>query len=299
MANIVTAPEPGIYVGIPFAEYLTWDAISNSRINLARRSLLHFREAAPVEQTDALKLGSFVHCGVLEPEAVALRYIVMPAFENYPDNKTRDGKQSRSVSTEWYKAKVDEFRRVNADKEPIEPATYKTLLGINRAIARNARASKWLSEPGDTEVAIVWTDEETGLRCKARLDFKRRDEPDVTDLKTSRDAQGFSKAIATYGYHRQGAHYLAGVESCYGTARDFNIIAVEPTPPYGVRSAPLSEDAIETGRSEVRQALRAIADAYSSDEWPGYEDPSSWCLPAYYGAGEAIEIVVDGQTVTI
>lgn len=291
-------PEPGVYKGVRFADYLAWDAVSNSRLNLARRSLLHYRDAEWSEPSPALKLGSFIHCGVLEPEAVMLRYVVMPDFVNHPDNKTKDGQQSRN-STKWSRDKEDEFRKVNADKEAIDPGTYKTLVGINKSLARNKRAAKWLSNPGDTEVSIAWFDEETQLLCKARLDYFAADRSMVVDLKTTRDAQKFPGAIASYGYHRQAAHYLSGIEALYGVTIPFGIIAVEPTPVYGSRSAPMNEDAIETGRSEVRQALRAIAGAYESGDWPCYDDPSSWCLPAYYGGGDPIELTVGGEIVTI
>jgi hypothetical protein len=292
-------PEPGVYKGVPFADYLAWDAVSNSRLNLARRSLLHYKESVFTEPSEAMRLGSFVHCGVLEPEAVALRYVVIPRFEHYPDNKTQSGEQTSSTNTKWYKAKVQEFIAVNSDKEVIEQETYRTLLGINKALAKNRRAAEWLSEPGDTEVSIVWSDDETRLLCKARLDYIAGDRSFVADLKTTRDAQGFAKAIANFGYHRQAAHYLDGVIALYGGNPEFRIVAVEPTPVYGVRSAPVNEDTIEIGRSEVRQALRAIANAYEKNEWPGYEDPSSWCLPAYYGGGEEIELMIGGELVTI
>jgi hypothetical protein len=291
-------PEPGVYKGVSFADYLAWDAVSNSRLNLARRSLLHYKESVFSEPSDAMRLGSFVHCGVLEPEAVALRYIVMPDFTRHAENVTKGGKPSTS-STDWSDAKCAEFKRVNSDKEVIDKDTYRTLLGINRAIAKNKRAAEWLSEPGDSEVSIVWVDDETGLLCKARIDWLPQSRNAITDLKTGRDIQAFPKSIANFGYHRQAAHYTDGLAALHGELVPFRIIAVEPTPPYGVRSAPMNEDTIDIGRSEVRQALRAIAGAYESGEWPGYDDPSSWCLPAYYGDGEEIELTIGGETVTI
>jgi hypothetical protein len=291
------APKPGIYYDIPFADYLAWDAISNSRITLALKSLQHFREQAAMEQTPTLRLGSFIHCGVLEPMAIMARYVVMPPFEKDPANVTAGGERSESKSTKFYKAKSAEFERVNADKAIVEESDYKKLAGIHRALMRSKRAAEYLGERGDAEVSIVWNDAETGLTCKARVDLLNSA---LNDLKSCADAVAFPRSIAKYGYHRQGAHYVDGYTAITGEIKPFRLIAVETIAPFGVRAAPLNEDAIETGRSEVRRALRAIADAYESDNWPCYEDPSSWCLPSYYDAGDDdIELIIGGQSTTL
>jgi exodeoxyribonuclease VIII len=290
------APKPGIYKDVPFATYLAWPCVSNSRINQARRSLLHFKEDQSTEPTKALRLGQFIHCGVLEPLAISMRYAVMPPYQDDPANKTKDGKPSKSRATEFYAMKARLFAEANNGKQIIEQSDYDILLGVSKSLYRSKRAREFLSEPGESEVSVVWNDVETGLLCKARFDLENSCH---NDLKTCRDAASFPKSIATYGYHRQAAHYQTGYATITGEVKPFNIIAVETTRPFGVRAAPMNEDAIEVGAEEIAQAMRAIANAYDKDEWPGYDDPSSWCLPSYYGSGESIELVVDGQTVTI
>jgi hypothetical protein len=293
-----TTPEPGIYQGVPFVDYLAWDAVSNSRLNLAKRSLAHFRFAKFRPPTKALRLGQFIHCGILEPLAVAMRYVVRPEFEKDSRNVTKDGKPSTS-KTGWVEEQLKVFRAANEGKELIDRQSYDKLLGVNRALYQHERTREWLTERGETEVSLAWRDPETGLLCKARLDH--RTQPRITDLKTTADALKFSKSIAGFGYHRQAAHYTNGWEVLTGEILPFGLIAVEPAgEPFPVRTAPLNEDAMEVGRSEVRGLLRAIANAYERDEWPSYENPKSWVLPAYYEAGDTdIELIIGGQSVSI
>lgn len=291
-------PKPGIYRDVPFATYLQWQAISNSRLNLAMQSLRHFKECKFKEQTTPMRLGTFIHAGILEPLAIPMRYAVQPRYELDEENRTQDGKQSTSTTTKYYKAKAAEFAAVNIGKEIIEQEFYEKLIGISRALAAHDRAREYLTERGNAELSLVWEDAETGLLCKARVDFANSG---LNDLKTTQSAAKFSNALADYGYHRQAAHYQDGYATlCGGEIKPFRIIAAEPTEPYGVRAAPVSEEAIETGRSEVRKALRDIADAKESNNWPCYADPDAWNLPAWYGGkSDPIELTINGETVTI
>lgn len=292
----VAPPKPGIYKDVPFETYLEWDAISNSRISQARKSLLHFREQAAIETTKPLRIGQFVHCGVLEPLAIVMRYAVMPPYELDADNKTKGGERSTSKTTKYYETKVAEFESRNQGKTIVGEGDYKTLLAISKALGRSINARKYLGEPGEAEVSIVWIDRETQLTCKARIDWLNSG---ISDLKTCVDASKFSASIANYGYHRQGAHYTAGYETITSEVKPFRLIAAEKSSPFPVRAAPLREDAMELGAIEVRQALRAIADAYESNQWPGYEDPKSWAMPSWYGDNDAIELVIDGQSISM
>jgi len=294
--STLEVPKPGIYHDVLFETYLGWKAVSNSRMGRARRSLLHYKEQI-IKETQSLSLGRLIHCGVLEPLAVAMRYAVMPPYENDAGNCTGQGKQSTSKATKYYEAKATAFRTANADKEIVEQSDYDVLIGINRSLMRSERAREYLSERGQAEVSLVWVDPETELLCKARVDFLNSA---INDLKSCVDAVEFSKSIASYGYHRQGAFYQYGYAVLTGEIKPFRLIAVEKTSPFGVRAAPLSDEALQVGESEVRELLRAIADAYDSNEWPCYSDPETWCLPSYYESNsDPIELTIGGETVTL
>ena len=74
--------KPGIYRDVDFDTYLSLDAISNSSLHAAKKSMLHYLTQKTVEETPAMRLGTLCHAGKFEPEMVSRRYAVMPAFEN-------------------------------------------------------------------------------------------------------------------------------------------------------------------------------------------------------------------------
>jgi len=133
-----------------------------------------------------------VHCAGLEPEHFDGRYSMYKG--------TRRGKN--------YEAHVD--------SHPGTLALNETGYGSAKAIGKAARshpvAGPMLTGPGESEKVCVWTDEETGLKCKAKLDRWIPGMALVGDLKTigDGDADALVKMMLRMGWHIQLAHYIAG-----------------------------------------------------------------------------------------
>jgi exodeoxyribonuclease VIII len=292
-------PAPGLYEHVSFEEYLTWDCISNSRLHAAEKSLLHYKEQQPIEETASMRLGTFCHVGRLEPSAVYRRYVVMPDLTAGLLND--EGKPYDSPkATKAYKKRVAEFQERNADKLIIPQAEFDEMVGIVAALDRDERAHQWFTAQGPVELSIVWDDPETGLRCKGRLDKLANGLQLIVDLKTSRDCQRFPAQIAERHYHRQGAMYVDGLEVLTGEINQFGLVAVENNPPYGVMAAPLSKADLEQGRDEYRRYLRQIAKARESGIWPAYSSPPQWSLPAWAKRDpEALTLTIQGKQVTL
>ena len=118
----------GIFDLVDFADYLALDAVNNSRLKHAAKSLKHYRHAVENPQpikSDALRFGSLVHHRKLEPESFRERYHVIPDFSdqvadmkgNRPKKKTvaeveADGKDK--------KGKKKKKEKEEPDKEPKE-----------------------------------------------------------------------------------------------------------------------------------------------------------------------------------
>ena len=295
------APKPGIYPDVPFAEYLEWDAISNSSLHQARRSMLHYHTQRPVEETPAMRLGTLCHAGKFEPLTIAQRFVVMPAFENQVKKPNGEPYDSPKLS-KAYKALVEEFKATNKDKTVVFQSEYDAMLGMVRALSEHERASKYLAVRDGTqcEVAIVWRDADTGLLCKGRMDAVQNNMCMVGDLKTAADVVGFEKTIFQRGYHRQAAFYLDGLRELTGEVFGYSITAVESLHPFGVRAAPLSEDAIEAGNDEYSSLLRQIAKARESKVWPGYSSPDEWRLPTWaVKSDDDVELIIGGEKVRL
>lgn len=302
----IPAPDPGIHENVPFDVYRSWDAVNNSLLTQLRRSPAHAKASIdgllPDEQSPSLRLGSLIHTGFLEPGELESRYAVMPQFELDPQNRTKDGRQTTGKATGYYKDCVDEWLASTgaAGRQVVSQDDFDTMLGACRALSCHHRAAQLLADPGDSELSIVW-DDASGLRCKARIDrlCYRAGGHVVADLKTTRDAAEFGRAVANYGYHRQGAFYLRGIESLMEGPFSFELLAVETAHPFGCRCAPLSTEALDAGRREVAELLERFASCSASGVWPGYEDPTEWSLPKWcLPDDEPVELVIGGQRVT-
>lgn len=251
---------PGIYAGVPFAEYHRWPGVNFSKLKLFERSAAHAREAIvhPPEQTDAQAMGVAVHAAVLEPDDFATMYAIAPKC----DRRYKEGKAIWAAFEAEAKGMI-----LSEDDAAI-------CRGVSEAVWGHPVARELLSSKGAREVCVVWDDADTALRCKARIDLigSLAGWSVLADLKSVVDAtpDGFSKACARYLYHVQAAHYLAGTAAIKDHPRRFLHVAAEKSAPFGVAIYELSEGALAQGEQQRRRWLHRFAECESTGVWPGY-----------------------------
>lgn len=293
----MSIPRHGIYHGLPFADYLAVDAISNSALALFKKSPRHYRHSPPQEETSAMALGTITHAAVLTPLEVIATYVVMPNYATDPNNQTADGSPTTS-RTKWVRDKEAEFKAMHQGKVFVAAKDYDAMMLMAKSIADCPEARDLLQGKGSSEVTIVWQDDETGLTCKGRID--RLCQPRLGDLKTSVDLKKFRHSLRDFGYYRQMAYYVDGFARLTGEVLEPWIVAVEKSPPYCVQCAPVDAETLEYGRREYRRLLRELADCLESDTWPGPPSPESWRLPDWAMQEEGdVELVVGNQTVRL
>jgi hypothetical protein len=235
-------------------QYHADSAVSASHLKAVMQSPYHYwsryvdPNRKPVEATAAMKLGSLAHCAILEPDELLQRYGICA-----PRN-TKAGKEQAAAM----------------EAEGIEVVTSNDMalaMGMSAAV-RNHRAAAALLKQGKAEQSFWWDDLPTGMRCKCRPDWYYGST--VVDIKTTTDAspQAFARSVATFGYHVQAAHYLAGLHG----AERFVFVAVEKTHPHAVGVYELDADALALGRTTRDNALDVIAGCHAANVWPGYSD---------------------------
>jgi hypothetical protein len=235
-------------------EYHADPAISASHLKAVMQSPYHYwsryvdPDRKPVEPTAAMKLGSLAHCAILEPDELLQRYGVCAS------RTTKAGKE--------------QAERMAA--EGIEAVTSSDMaLALSMAAAvRNHPAASALLQTGKAEQSFWWDDLSSGLRCKCRPDWYQGNT--VVDIKTTTDAspQAFARSVATFAYHVQAAHYLAGL---HGADR-FVFVAVEKTYPHAVAVYELDAAALALGRTTRDNAMDVIAGCQAAGVWPSYSD---------------------------
>lgn len=193
------------------------------------------------------------------------------------------GPEMLVVDAENWRTKAAQEQRDQAIADGLTPllaTEYEIVKQMADAIRRHPVAAALFSiETGRPEQALFWRDRETGIWCRAMLDWLRWPGEDrrliVPDFKTAISASPvrFEKAMYEYDYHRAAAWYIdavIGVERAEKAA--FVFVVQEKSPPYLVSVFEPDALALEAGRHYNRQARLVFAECQATGNWPGYSD---------------------------
>lgn len=176
-------------------------------------------------------------------------------------------------------------------RTPLLVKDYLRALDVAKAVKRHPVAGPLVNGDGISEVSLFWTDEESGVKCRARLDrfTQLRSGRDVViDVKTTTAggaAPGaFARTAHNFGYHLQAAFYLAGAVATGFVEPDaaFLFVVVEKEPPHPVAIYELDHDALTLGNVLARKAIDTFRECSLTGVWPSYSlDIEPLSLPAY------------------
>lgn len=255
------------------ADYHARESISASRLKLLRESPRIYQSSVllgkmPRSETAAMKLGTAIHCNVLEPEAFRDGYVYCPA--ECSDRRTKAYK-------EWSLIAGD--RIVLSDDERLAVHTASAALRMHPIAGKIIRAAEI------TEGSVCYVDPATGAECRFRFDGIAG--PIVFDIKTIAECSmdKISRAIWDFGYHVQAAHYLTGLETLDpSTTWRFMFLFVETSEPWRVRVVELGPSEIELGRFERAALIRDLLSRTASGDWsePGENEVCFVSVPTWY-----------------
>lgn len=265
IAEKLVITEPGVY-DIPEDAYHR-DPVAGSSLSASGAKKLlecparfHHDRQHPPQPTSAMEFGTAAHKLAL---GVGAAVVVVDA-ENW-----------RSKAAQQEAAEVRACGQV-----PLLPADFARAQAVADAVRAHPVAGNLFGlDRGDPERSLFWTDPDTGVWLRARLDWLPRPMAGrplvIADLKTCASAtpHGIEKAVADYGYYIQAAWYTDAVRALgLGDSPWFALAFVETTPPHLVRVAQLDEDALATGRAMGRVAIERFRDCTESGIWPGYDE---------------------------
>lgn len=250
-----------VVTGMPEHEYRAVPAVSQTALKRILDCPARYKWALdhPEPPRDAFDFGHAVHAIVLGRGAETVRL-------DFPNRRTNEYKDAEKAARE-------------DGKVPLLAAHYDQAAACAQAVLAHPFASQLLALPGDSEVAVFWTDEETGIDCKALID-RAVELPNggrlLIDVKTtasSADPDGFAAGSARYGYHVQAASYLDAWRLATGEDNvRFLFIVVEKDPPHLVSIDEYDDDSLAAGRARYRDALNTLATCQATNTWPGYTD---------------------------
>ena len=237
--------KPERHTSMSFDAYRDMDGLNFSLAKDAWKTPRSFRAAERVTQvaTDAMREGSLIHSMVLEPGALREEYV--------------KGPDCRRGTKEWKSFEDTKSR----GRKIVKPDEWSNAERVADAVRSNADALQLLDpDGGEVEVVYTWTDEETGLILKSRIDIVR--DGVIVDLKTTTDASGhtMSRRLVTspFYYLAQLAWYQMAYHSFHGEYPSAHIIAAEKSIGNPVAVYDIDEAELEYERNRIRELLNLI-----------------------------------------
>lgn len=268
---------------IPFSDYAAISAVNWSTLKLMRKSPLHYRHALLHRRADTsyFAKGRAIHAMLFEPDRFDADFAV---FEG-----------SRRAGKVW-----DEFETANDGKTILKREEFEVCYAAALAVRSSPLMAGYLRE-GAAEQTIQWTDRETRLACKGRIDWLA---PRVlVDLKSTADAElrQVQQATARFDYHCQLAFYRRGLRALGIEVDRVVMVSVERDAPHDVTVAQLDEDSLYLGDEELTELLRRVAQCRETGQWPGrYQQEQVLTLPTWRFEDDdetatGLDLVVNGR----
>jgi hypothetical protein len=254
----------GLVRGMPAEQYhADPESVSNTMLSDMNKSpahcyALHLAPYRPERTpTPAMLAGTLAHVAVLEPAELQARYVQKPPGMRF---STKDGMAWRDAQT----------------LEIISRDDMETAEAQRAAVMRVTALANLLSA-GEAETSAFWSDKATGSRCRARPDWLHRTgkrSAIALDIKTISELtpEAIQRAIANYGYHRQEAHYVAGLEACGIHIEEFVFGFVSSSYPFLAVAHVLDDESKGQGQDEVAELLERFALCKARNEWPAFGD---------------------------
>lgn len=264
----------GIYPGLSADAYHSDPALSRSRLkSLLTGPPLEFHAAEPVEETEAMRLGTALHLAILEPDRFAELVRPMPKY----DGRTNAGKAAKA---DWLVA--------NPGKIAVPEDDYAQACAAAKLVRSKKGPATALRE-GKAEVSLFWPSGDVVL--KSRPDFLDVDRGIAVDVKsTSRDLSDrqVTSILEDQFGALQAAMVTAGVHALTGKSVATYLLVVKLTPPLDMRLVLVGDlngeaadlDWLERGDAQLAEALRLYRDCTASGLWPGWCDVGVTRVPA-------------------
>lgn len=239
-------PKPGeVYAGLPNEVYHSLhDWYSSSDI---KNALVDYRmvEVGRNEKksTQALEIGTAIHMMI----------------ENYPawDEDLIIVSPTDSFGVKWQKVK---------DEHPNNPVLSLRLkretLDMALSLTKRIEEEGYFEGSHYHELSLFWIDEESGVKCRARIDLLVPEFEAILDWKKTRKAsiETFKSDIGNFGYHISMAFYLEAVKNVidhrYNGA---GLITVFDQAPYFTNKVVIGPESLIAGFNAISKGLDVIA----------------------------------------
>ena len=248
-------------------EYFALPAISASQLKAFDKGAYYFWKQSPFnpdkepeKDTDAMMFGKLCHCLLLEPA------LVEKEFEVVDFGATRRTK------------KYEEAKATMPDKVIVSPAEMERAKKMIACVGEHKLASAILNG-ATAEMPYVWTDKETGLQCKAKIDAIKRTKNGlvVIDYKTSSSIPELLHQAQKSQYILQANFYCDAVKEKYGEYPCEFVFVIQSNKEGEedvICVANVEPESFEVGKTIMRSYMLQIKDKL--EKWDETKDKTIW-----------------------
>jgi exodeoxyribonuclease VIII len=210
-----------------------------------------------------MQLGTAIHARILEPDKYQQDYFVLPQFSD-----KLKGKFDR-----------DDYLKANAHRTRLDPGTANLIEEISNAIEKKPFINRILTHSDkEVEVSVFWTDPETGIKFKVRLDLVLASLGLIVDLKTttSCDKWHFKRQCQKLHYDLSAYMYRHIAEQVMGRRFEFSFLAIGKSHPLDSVIFKPPEEMFMDGKRKFDLFRTRILDCINSNQWPGADNGSGY-----------------------
>ena len=283
------APAPGVYEGLPYHVYASWDAINQSFLkdmDETPATAIHNKthQNPDEDEKSHYRIGRAMHTLTTQPESFDTEYIVKP--------KTLPGKATKAdIRKGLAKKEGDVFDKpwdgsLKACKSKmalwlsegltlIAPKEHDKAKGMADSL-REHPLVKDILEAGYYELSIVWVDQATGLICKARFDaYKNGGILDWKSTKRAINGTSMMYEATNFKYYLQMHHYEQGAMAAdLAEYPQFEFFFVRSKGPYLCDHYKPDISLITDAKIEWERLMKRTARCIETGVWPGLYDPN-------------------------
>ena len=238
-------------------DYFSIKALSNSALACLKQSPEVFRDryilGKPQAQSDAFRIGSAVHCLVLEPHLFSERYAAAPRV----DRRTTQGKADWEI-----------FQSAVGDRELLTEDEHAEIVATAQAFGKYAGLTTLLGSAGRIIEEPIYF-ELFGEPFKCKPDCVIPSAKVIIDIKTTASVKPrkFAWSAIDYGYHRQAAIYMHACEEKYQAEFRFLFACVEKKYPFEVAVFEFDGRSITDGVDQVEKLVEEYQRRRQQNDW--------------------------------
>jgi hypothetical protein len=207
----------------------------------------------PPPDAQVFDIGTVAHALLLEGDDRA-------AVIDAEDWRTKAAKEARDAARE-------------AGKIPLLPDQHAAVRDMLQAAHDYIERTdlRGIFSRGKPEQSLIWKD--TGVWCRARLDWLTDDRSVILDYKTTgADGPGefIRRNLITHGYDTQAVFYPRGLGALGHRGARFLFLVQESFAPFMCYLVEPAESMVELATHKISRALPLWRDCLGSNRWPGY-----------------------------